>query len=120
MIGAIQLNLPFGYSQIEVNIWNTTSFNSLLNEVVLYYNEYPVSRLSHYTNNFTLTAYVLPNYDNYKVRFEGFLVVPHDRSCEKALLDVLHYYPAFQAATFPNNLTGKLILHSTYTTCSHI
>ena len=86
-----------GSTYIEVDIANTTPYSNLMSELALYNDDYLVSRvnltLSGGTNS--LQAHVNPGGD-FKVRFEGFLTVPFDRTCEKYLLDALEIYPAFK------------------------
>jgi len=36
----------------------------------------------------------------YEVRFDGLLIHPYSRTCEKAVLDLLRHYPVFKAAVF--------------------
>lgn len=83
---------------LEVNIKSVTLLNNYLNNLVWYYNEYPVYSSTNINNNATL---YIPLYNGgiYQARYEGFLVVPHNKMCEKALLDALQYYPTFRPAT---------------------
>ena len=70
-----------------------------MSELAWYQNDYLVSRVSNLTSGGIKSLQTHVNHGGYfKVRFEGFLVVPYDRTCEKSLLNVLEKYPAFQGA----------------------
>ena len=88
-----------GSTYIEVSIANTTLYANFMNELAWYHNNYLVSRVNLTLSGGTksLQAHVNPGGD-FKVRFEGFLTVPFDRTCEKSLLDALELYPAFEGA----------------------
>ena len=71
-----------------------------MSELVWYHNDYVVSRISNHTTSHgrkLLQTLGNPGGD-FKVRFEGFLIIPYDRTCEKSLLDALKNYPAFKGA----------------------
>ena len=89
-----------GSTYIEVDIANTTLYTNSMSELAWYHNDYLVSRVSNLVISDgmkSLQTHGNPGGD-YKVRFEGFLIVPYDRACEKSLLDALDKYPAFQGA----------------------
>ena len=100
-------------TNIEVNIANTTLYMNSMSELAWYRNDYLVSRVSNLTISGgmkSLQTHGNPGGD-YKVRFEGFLIVPYDRTCEKSLLNALKNYPAFQGAqiSFTQQGTNKKI-----------
>ena len=102
-----------GSTNIEVDIANTTLYTNSMSELSWYRNDYLASRVSNltvYGGLKSLQTHVIPGGD-YKVRFEGFLIIPYDRTCEKSLLNALKNYPAFQGAqiSFTQQGTNKKI-----------
>ena len=97
-----------GSTYIEVDIANTNLYTNSMSELAWYHNDYLVSRVSNLTipgGTKSLQTHVNPGGD-IKVRFEGFLVIPYDRTCEKSLLDALKNYPAFKGAQMPFTQQG--------------
>ena len=42
----------------------------------------------------------------YEVRYDGLLALPHNRECEKMLLNIMRHYPIFRPVRFLVNTTG--------------
>ena len=86
-----------GSTYIEVDITNTTQYTNLMSKLAWYHNDNLVSRtnVTIFGGTKSLQTHVNRGGD-FKVRFEGFLTVPYDRTCEKSLLDALKNYPAFK------------------------
>ena len=55
-------------------------------------------------NKTLMTAVTNPGV--YEVRYDGLLVLPHDRECESILLNNMRHYPMFRPVRFHVNTTG--------------
>ena len=95
---------------LEVDRTSVSLFNEFFKDLVWYYNDSAISVSSTSTfpdGNASLQTQVYGE-GTFKVRYEGFLVIPHDQACEKSLLDTLTYYPAFRSAKFYKFDQGEL------------
>ena len=99
-----------GSTYLEVDMTSNSLFNKFFKDLVWYYNEYAISVSSTFTlpdRNTSLQTQVYGE-GTFKVRYEGFLVIPHNQACEKSLLDTLTHYPAFRSAKFYKFNEGEL------------
>ena len=69
----------------------------------------PGGRITLSSDNTTLTVINSTVADSgvYEARFDGLLIHPYSRFCEKAVLDILRHYPALKPAVFYVGTTGS-------------
>ena len=68
----------------------------------------PGGRITLSSDNTTLTVINSTVADSgvYEARFDGLLIHPYSRICEKAVLDLLRHYPVLKPAVFYVGTTG--------------
>ena len=73
----------------------------------------PGGRITLSSDNTTLTVINSTVADSgvYEARFDGLLIHPYSRICEKAVLDILRHYPVLKPAVFHvgTTITGETI-----------
>ncbi len=96
---------------LEVKIANSSLLHTFMNRLVWYYNEYPIfsSNIDSLERNKSFNA-SFKNGGEYRVRYEGFMIVPNNIKCERDLLDALQYYPTFQPVVFNARKQGNFSL----------
>ena len=104
-----------GSTYLEVNITSGSLFNDVMNDLVWYYNGYPILVTSNFTYPEGSKSLETSVYGGgiFSVRYAGFLVIPQDKICENFLLDSLTNYPAFRLANFYRFKQGELYIRNT-------
>ena len=80
--------------------------------LVWYYNGYPISSSSNFIFGERNMSLLTSTFDRgvFEVKYQGFLVIPYNKDCDKALLQVLNQYPAFIPAKYYHYREGMIVV----------
>ena len=82
-----------------LNTYHNVNLRYVFRALTWYHNDNkltPGGRITLSSDNTTLTVIN----GVYEARFDGLLIHPYSRFCEKAVLDLLRHYPVFKPAIF--------------------